>query len=68
MYDVFARQVIRLRDLGRACATPFKGATFLDKLRASCTVNSAIDASTAEEAGICGIDNGVYLDLGDVVP
>jgi hypothetical protein len=46
--------------------TPTERPALREKLRAGCTVDRPVDATTAKERGICGIDDRIHPLLRDV--
>jgi hypothetical protein len=46
-------------ELGVARRAPAELATFCEDRRASGTVNRAVDATSAQQAVVCGIDDGI---------
>jgi hypothetical protein len=63
---VARRQPIALGDLGLARLAAMEHAAFHDEVRPRGAVDRAIDAATAEQRRIRGVDDGVNAELGDV--
>jgi hypothetical protein len=53
------RQSISFGDFGAAGLAAMQGAAFGEKLRPGRAMDCAIDAATAEQRGIRGVDDGV---------
>lgn len=65
--DLFARQPVRIRDLGIASVAAVEGPAFAHELWACCAVDGPVYAAAAEERLVCCVDNGGDCELGDVV-
>lgn len=64
--DLGAGQVVGFGHDGVARGTSTLGAALANKLGAGGTMDGAIYASATKEGVVCGIDNGVNVELGDV--
>src|SRR6266446_5362546 len=64
--DVARRQPVAARDARFAGGAAAKGAALRDELRAGRAMDRAVDAASAEEGGVRGIDDGIDVELGDV--
>lgn len=61
MDDLLAWQTVRVRDLGVTCAAAVESATFTEQIRASGTVDGAINASTTEKGLVGRVDDAINL-------
>jgi hypothetical protein len=59
MNDMPRRKLVALGDLGVAGLAATKGAAFGEQLRPGRAMDRAIDAASAEQRGIRGVDDGV---------
>ena len=59
-------QTISARDFRFSGLTTTQRSTFGDQFRSGSVVNCAIDSAAAEQRRICGIHNGIDLELRDV--
>jgi hypothetical protein len=66
MNHVSCRQPISVGDLGAAGLTAIQGATFGQKFRPGRAMDRPIDAATAEQRGIRGVDDGINAQARDV--
>jgi hypothetical protein len=64
--DVLRGQAIAARDLRLAGLATTEQPALMDQVRSSCAMDGAIDATTAEQGGIGGIDDGINVKPGDV--
>jgi len=60
------RQPVAFGDLGLAGLTAMEHAAFQDEIRARGTVDRAVDATAAKQRRVCGVDDRVNAELGDV--
>src|ERR1700676_5054643 len=66
MDDMPRRQPVTLGDLGVTSRAAVQGAALGEELRAGDTMDRAIDATAAEQRGVCRVDDGVNAQCGDV--
>lgn len=67
MDDLSSWQAIAVGDLCVTSGTSVENLAFPNELRASSAVDGAVDSAAAEERFVCGIDDGIDFELGDVV-
>ena len=60
------RQLVAARDFGLTGAASVQGAALFEQWRAGGAVYGAIDAATAEQRGVGGVDDGVDCQRDDV--
>lgn len=66
MNDLLGREVVRARDLGGTGGASVQGPALLEQSPAGCAVDGAVDAASSEKTLICGIDNRIDGESGDV--
>ncbi|MEA2897290.1 MAG: hypothetical protein QOJ84_2905 [Bradyrhizobium sp.] len=66
MNDMPRRQLVALGDFGVAGCAAIKRAAFGEQLRPGGAMDRAIDAASAQQRGIRGVDDGVNTQRGDV--
>ena len=60
------RELVSSGDLGAAGLTAIQGAAFGEQLGSRGTMDRAIDPAAAEQRAICGVDDGVNAQCGDI--
>lgn len=66
MNHFLGRQFEPIRYLRLACFAASKRAACVDEVGTRSSVDGAVDAAAAEERFVCGVDDGVGGELGDV--
>ena len=67
MDDIPCGKPVAFGDFGLSCTAAAQRAAFRQQLRPGRTVNGSVHTSAAQQALVCGIDNGIHFHGGDVV-